>query len=162
MPSHASADRGHYSRWKASSTTFGPASKVGASVVLVAVLTTGFFLVFFIIWFVQLFLTGWILRELWRPAWIVPTADGDASRPSPADPVEPLREGFRVPPPPERAEPIPDRPRTAGEKAGLLLLVIVGGALVTVFTVETDEMRVGAIMLATLLGMYAFFRSFLS
>ena len=40
--------------------------------------------------------------------------------------------------------------------------MIVGGALVTVFTVETDEMRVGAIMLATLLGMYAFFRSFLS
>ena len=90
MPSHASADRGHYSQWEASSTTFGPAFKVGASVVLVAVLAIGFFLVFFIIWFVQLFLTGWILKELWRPAWIVPTADGDASRPPPADPVEPF------------------------------------------------------------------------
>ena len=28
-------------------------------------------------------------------------------------------------------------------------------------TVGTEELRVGAIMLATLLGMYAFFRSFL-
>jgi len=127
-PSHPGTACGHYSRWEASPTTFGPAIKVGVSFFLVGVLVLGLFLVFFILLFVQLFLTGWILKELWRPAWVAPTTS--------------------------------DRDRSPAV-AALVLLAIAGAALVTIFAVGTDEMRLGAIMLATLLGMYAFFRSFL-
>lgn len=151
---------GHYSRWHASPTTFGPEIKIGVSVFLVGMLALAVFLVFFILWFVQLFVTGWLLKELWRPGWIAAEPVEHRSAPS-ASLVEPLREGFRVPSPPERYDALPPGPRTAGEKLGLALLCLVATALIAVSTWGTPEMRVAAIMLGTLLGMYAFFRSFL-
>jgi hypothetical protein len=120
---------GHYSRWHASPTTFGPEIKIGLSVFLVGMLALALFFVFFILWFVQLFVSGWLLKELWRPGWIAAEPVGHRSAPS-ASLVEPLREGFRVPSPPERYDPLPPGPRAVGEILGLALL-----------------------------GMYAFFRS---
>jgi len=159
-PSHVMAGRGHYSRWEASPTTFGPAVRVGGTVFLLGTLAIGFFLTFFILWFVQLFLTGWLLKELWRPGWIVPSPE--SSPRTDEHRVEVITDGFRVPPPPERVEPVPALPRTRGEIAGLVLLAIAGVALLVVLTFGSNEMRAGAIMLTTLLGMYAFFRSFLN
>ena len=43
----------------------------------------------------------------------------------------------------------------------MALVSLAAIALVAVFVWGTAEMRMGAIMLGTLLGMYAFFRSFL-
>ena len=63
--SRSTVVHGHYSRWQASPTTFGPEIKIGVSVFLVGMLALGLFLVFFILWFVQLFVTGWLLEELW-------------------------------------------------------------------------------------------------
>ena len=152
--------RGHYSRWQAAPTTFGPEIKIAVTVFLIGMLALGLLLVFFILWFVQLFLTGWLLKELWRPGWIA--AGSFEHRPSPSTPhVEPLRQGFRVPLPLERYDPVPEGPRTADEILGLALLCLAGIALVAVFAWGSPEMRVAAIMLGTLLGMYAFFRSFL-
>ena len=159
-PARSTVVLGHYSRWHASPTTFGPEIKIGVSVFLVGMLALAVFLVFFILWFVQLFVTGWLLKELWRPGWIAAEPVEHRSAPS-ASLVEPLREGFRVPSPPERYDALPPGPRTAGEKLGLALLCLVATALIAVSTWGTPEMRVAAIMLGTLLGMYAFFRSFL-
>lgn len=159
QPSHLQVQRGHYSRWESSPTTFGPAARIGASALLFGFLVVGFFVDFFILWFVQLFLTGWLLKEIWRRGWVVPTGEPSAHDDVPR--IEVITSGIRVPPPRERREPVTDRPRSAGEKAGFTLLVIAGGALVVVFTVGTDEMRVATIMLATLIGLYAFFSSFL-
>jgi hypothetical protein len=159
-PARSTVVLGHYSRWHASPTTFGPEIKIGLSVFLVGMLALALFFVFFILWFVQLFVTGWLLKELWRPGWIAAESIEHRST-TLASPVEPLREGFRVPSPPERYDPLPPGPRTAGETLGLALLCLSAIALVAVFVWGTAEMRMGAIMLGTLLGMYAFFRSFL-
>ena len=67
-----------------------------------------------------------------------------------------------MPPAPENPAPLPMGPRTSSEKAGLVLLCIVGGAVVGVFAWGSPQMRVGTIMLGVLLGMYSFFRSFLT
>jgi hypothetical protein len=159
-PARSTVVLGHYSRWQASPTTFGPEIKIGVSVFLVGMVALGLFFVFFILWFVQLFVTGWLLKELWRPGWISAESVEHPSSP-PESIVEPLTEGFRVPLPPERYDALPPGPRTAGETLGLALLCLATIALVAVSAWGTAEMRVGAIMLGTLLGMYAFFRSFL-
>lgn len=67
-----------------------------------------------------------------------------------------------MPPAPENPAPFPMSPRTSGEKAGLVLLCIAGGAVVGVFVWGSPQMRVGTIMLGVLLGMYSLFRSFLT
>ena len=135
---------------------------VGVTLFLLAFLVVGLFLAFFILWFVQLFLTGWLLKEIWRPGWVPATDATDQVARSLTRGIAPITEGFRVPPPREHHDPVPDAPRTAAEVAGIVLVGVAGAALVAVFTWGSPEMRVGAIMLATLLGMYAFFRSFLT
>lgn len=159
-PARSTVVLGHYSRWQASPTTFGPEIKIGVSAFLVGMLALGLFFVFFILWFVQLFVTIWLLKELWRPGWIAAEPIEHRSSPS-VSLVEPLTEGFRVPLPPERDDSLPPGPRTAGETLGLALVCLSAIALVAVFVWGTAEMRMGAIMLGTLLGMYTFFRSFL-
>ena len=159
-PARSTVLLGHYSRWQASPTTFGPEIKIGVSAFLVGMLALGLFFVFFILWFVPLFVTIWLLKELWRHGWIAAEPIEHRSSPS-VSLVEPLTEGFRVPLPPERDDSLPPGPRTAGETLGLALVCLSAIALVAVFVWGTAEMRMGAIMLGTLLGMYTFFRSFL-
>jgi len=128
------------------------------TVLLLALLGAGFFAIFFLLWFLQLFVTAWIVKDIWRKGW-APALQVTTHRP-PAAGVAIITEGLRVPPAPENPEPVPTGPRTSSEKAGLVLLCAAGAAVVGVFAWGSPQMRVGTIMLAVLLGMYSFFRSF--
>ena len=159
-PSHLAPDRGHYTRWGSTATTFGPGVRVGVTVLLLALLAAGFFALFFMLWLVQLFLTAWMVKDTWRKGW-APASQPAARRP-PAAGIAVITEGLRVPPAPENPAPAPMGPRTSGEKAGLVLLCIAGAAVVGVFVWGSPQMRIGGIALGVLLGMYSFFRSFLT
>ena len=106
-PSHLAPDRGHYTRWRSTATTFGPGVRVVVTILLLALLgAAGFFPFFFMLWFLQLFVTAWIVKDIWRKGW-APASQQAARRP-PAAGVAIITEGLRVPPAPENAEPVPD------------------------------------------------------
>ena len=159
-PSHLAPDRGHYTRWASTATTFGPGMRVGVTVVLLALLAAGFFELFFMLWFVQLFTTAWVVKDIWRKGWA--PASQDAPHREPAVGVAVITEGLRMPPAPENVEPVPTDPRTSSEKAGLVLLCFAGAAVACVFVWGSPQMRKGAIAFGVLLGMYSFYRSFLT
>ena len=119
----------------------------------------GFFHFFALTWLIVLIVGGVIVKEIWSKGWRSSTPSTSSSPVQPEG-VKIITEGLRVPLPPERVEPDPPRPRTTGEKAGLVLAVVLGIAIVSVFTWGTQEMKLAVIMIGTILGLYAFFRSF--
>lgn len=154
-PRHDRDDSGHWSRWEKTPTTFGPAGRLGGTIFIVAWLASGFSYTFVIFWLVELFLGGWLIRELWKPGW---TVSAQPERRIETNAVEPLREGFRVPRP-ERvlhAEPTPIPRSTIAAWVGLGAIAI--GA--TVLFVNGDEpMKMIVTTSATLVAAYLFFRS---
>lgn len=118
-------------------------------------MASGFSYTFVIFWLVELFLGGWLIRELWKPGW---TVSAQPERRIETNAVEPLREGFRVPRP-ERvlnAEPTLIPRSTIAAWVGLGAIAI--GA--TVLFVNGDEpMKMIVTTSATLVAAYLFFRS---
>jgi len=159
-PRHDHAASGHWSRWEKTPTTFGPAGRLGGTIFIVAWLISGFFYTFVIFWLAELFLGGWLIRDLWKPGWAVPASPEGRVGTDAVEPlVEPLREGFRVPRP-ERAlpaEPTPIPPST------IVAWVVLGasaiGAAVLLF-IGDDVTKMIVTTGATLAGAYLFFRSF--
>ncbi len=69
VPSHLAPDRGHYTRWGSTATTFGPGIRVGVTILLLVLLGAGFVALFFMLWFVQLFMTAWMVKDIRRKGW---------------------------------------------------------------------------------------------
>lgn len=159
-PSHLAVERGRTSRWEATETTFGPAVKVTLTIALLGLLVTTAPVLFFVLWFLHVFFTGWIIKELWRSGWIAPTTLDIGERES-SPGIVPITEGLRVPPPPERTESSPHRPRTSGELAGQVLAVMACGAMIVALVFGSQEVRFATIAIVIVGGVYAFFRSVL-
>jgi hypothetical protein len=132
---------------------------VGVSALYAFLVVYGFFQFFMLYWLIVVIVGGFIVKEIWNRGWR--TVDPTPPSPSaPAGEVRIVAEGLRVPLPPERLEPDPPGPRTTGEKAGLVPAVAGGVVVVAVFSWGTQEMKVATIMVGTMLGLYAYFRSF--
>lgn len=159
----AALDRGHYSRWEKSAATFGPTGRIVGTAAIVLLLVWAFLFVFFIYWIIFAIVGVWVIQQLWKPGWVAPASAARAVTTGDQMPIiQPITEGFRVPRPEEPLAPSRPAPLTRGEIAGRIVLAIVGLALIAIFTWGSQELRVAAIGLATMLGMYAFFRSFLT
>ncbi len=76
----------HWSRWEKSATTFGPVGRVGATVVAVLWLLASTARSPLTLLFV-LPLVGIVLREIWRPGWVLPRAE---TAPQTSRPTEPM------------------------------------------------------------------------
>ena len=71
-PRHTGGAAPHWSRWGKEATTFGPRGRVGITVTLVLFLVIGAFTQFLLLWLVEVIVGAWILKDVWRPAWVVP------------------------------------------------------------------------------------------
>ena len=81
---------GRFSRWQAGPTSFGPAGRIAITAVLGLWVIWGFFNVFLVMWSVMVVVSGLILRDVWKPAWLPrETLAADPDRVRPPAPEEP-------------------------------------------------------------------------
>jgi hypothetical protein len=141
-PCHATGGAApHWSRWGKDATTFGPRGRVGITVTLVLFLVIGAFTQFLLLWLVEVIVGAWILKDVWRPAWVVPGEDAQARRP--------LRPDGRV------ADWLFDRDELVRAAAGVIVALGIGVAIMT----GPPVVRFVTIFGVVILGGYLFFRN---
>jgi hypothetical protein len=148
-PSHARTPGGHYSRWEKTATTFGPTGRIGWTVALVGYLILGASSTFILLWFVQLFIAGWLLKEIWKRGWtVIPSSEQRTAdpKPLPASPTE-------APP-----APAPEPPLELGTIMGRALMIACVTAGLAVFLWGSQDAKGGVAMAAGLVALYAVFR----
>jgi hypothetical protein len=138
--------RPHWSRWEKSATTFGPWGRILATILFFCSLPLGisFGLVLYAIWFPVVAVV--FLSAVWAKGWVIPGA----------------------PPPPPRHQPSAERVTTPPEPRSRVEVVWratkwgIGAAAFLLFVYGPPPLRVALIALGTLIGVYWFFRSFLT
>jgi hypothetical protein len=128
----------HLSRWDKTATTFGPTGRIVGTIAVLLLLAAGFSLLFVVSWFALLIVAGAVLRDLWKPGWVVP---GEIERP----PL-PVRERPHV-------------PRTRIEAINLWAFAALGMVALLVFVYGPVEAKTAVLALATVVGFVAFLRS---
>jgi hypothetical protein len=133
-------DAGHFSRWEKSPTTFGPTGRLIGTGLVAGVIVFDFFLTFVVFWLIELFVGAWIVRELWKPGWVVPH-EAIGARAEQGMPV--IEAGFRVPvaeaPLPIQRPVIPTPTIVAWSVIGLMAVGV------TLFAATGDHVRQGVI-----------------
>jgi hypothetical protein len=141
MPRHTGGAAPHWSRWGKDATTFGPRGRVGITATLVLFLVIGAFTQFLLLWLVEVIVGAWILKDVWRPAWVVPGEDAQARRPLPPD--------GRV------ADWLFDRDELVLTAAGVIVALGIGLAIMT----GPPVVRFVTIFGVVILSGYLFFRN---
>jgi hypothetical protein len=144
-PSHLRTAGGHYTRWEKTTTTFGPTGRIGWTVALVGYLVLGASSTFILLWFVQLFIAGWLLKEIWKRGWAVPPSSEE--RPTSE------RQAAETTP-----EPTTERPLELGTIVGRCLVIACIAAASAVFLWGSQDAKGGVAMAAGLIALYAVFR----
>jgi hypothetical protein len=142
---HTGGHAPHWSRWEKSATTFGPAGRVVASVLLFATLPAAwsFGMVLYVVLFPVVAVT--VLASIWAKGWVVPDEPH----------LPPL-------PDPPRMDATPAPPLTTAQwawKIGWWSLVVAASAA---FAYGPIPVKAGVLAMGTLVGLYAFWRGFLS
>jgi hypothetical protein len=154
-PSHVRTAGGHYTRWEKTATTFGPTGRVGWTIGLVGYLILEASSTFFLLWFVQLFIAGWLLKEIWKRGWAVtPSSEqrpGSAHREADPPPL-------RTPPTEAPSEPAIERQLELGTIVGRGLIIVCAAAGLAVFLWGSQDAKGGVAMTAGLVALYALFR----
>jgi hypothetical protein len=151
----------HFSRWEASATTFGPIGRVAISLGIIAFLVSAGFWLFFLLWIPLAIASVVVLRDVWKPGWVVPDAGSEDERDADREHPSPIPPGI-----PGVARSVEsDAPRSgrvdAAAVRGWILAGAAVAALVGALTFGSVQIQAAAISVATLVGLYAFFRSFL-
>jgi hypothetical protein len=133
---------GHFSRWEAGPTAFGPVGRVTITVLVGAWLLNGFLHTFFILWLPLAFVAGMVLRDVWKRTWVPATASGDV-------PATSLPEGRRIPAREARPAPVPVEIPTR-TKVAWVCLGVVGLAACLGFAYGGVEVKAAVLMAASL------------
>jgi hypothetical protein len=128
----------HRSRWDKTATTFGPTGRIVGTAAVLLFLAGGFSLLFVVSWPALLLVAGAVIRDLWKPGWVVP---GEIDRP----PL-PVKERPRV-------------PRTRVEAVSRWAFAALGLIALLVFVYGPVEAQTAVLSLATVVGFVAFLRS---
>ena len=141
---HESGHAPHWSRWGKDATTFGPTGRVVATIAIVSFLVVGAFTQFVLIWIVEVGVSIAVLRDVWRPAWVVPDDPSASSRPRLPD--APLKDWLF------------DREDLTGAAALAVVALGIGAAVMY----GSPVVKLVTIWGAVLFGGYLFYRGFLS
>ena len=137
LPRHTGGHAPHWSRWEATDTTFGPVGRIAWTVVVAVFVLSSVPNPMLLLASVPI--GGWIVKDLWRPGWVVPD---DVTPRAARVPHMPLRQWLF------------DR----DELLRHALLAAVALAITAVVLFAPTEMRFATIAGTTLLGAYLLLR----